>query len=94
MALFIFVYFSLKYVCFLSDKRVENWFLMQGYAPTLIITAVYVIFVTKIGPAFMANREPFQLKWPIVIYNFVCIAINFHIFSEVSFQFTMKTITC
>ncbi|KAH3882565.1 elongation of very long chain fatty acids protein 4-like isoform X1 [Dreissena polymorpha] len=73
-----------------SDKRVENWFLMQGYAPTLIITAVYVIFVTKIGPAFMANREPFQLKWPIVIYNFVCIAINFHIFSELLYNSTVK----
>lgn len=67
----------------ISDKRVEDWFLMQGYTPTLVITAVYVLFVTWIGPKFMENREPFKLKWPIVIYNFMCIAVNFHIFKEV-----------
>ncbi|XP_045176651.2 elongation of very long chain fatty acids protein 4-like isoform X1 [Mercenaria mercenaria] len=72
-----------------SDKRVENWLLMQGYAPTLIITAIYVIFVTWIGPKFMENREPFRLKWPIVIYNFICIAINFHICSELLYNTTM-----
>ncbi|XP_060582398.1 elongation of very long chain fatty acids protein 4-like isoform X2 [Ruditapes philippinarum] len=72
-----------------SDKRVEDWFLMQGYAPTLIITAIYVIFVTKIGPKFMENREPYRLKWPIVIYNFVCIAINFHICSQLLYNTTM-----
>lgn len=68
---------------YFSDKRVENWFLMQGYTPTLLITVVYVLFVTKIGPKFMENREPYRLKWPIVIYNFICIAINFHICSQV-----------
>nr|WDP79934.1 elongase of very long chain fatty acids 4a [Ruditapes philippinarum] len=72
-----------------SDKRVEDWFLMQGYAPTLIITAIYVIFVTKIGPKFMENREPYRLKWPIVIYNFICIAINFHICSQLLYNTTM-----
>nr|QCF41171.1 Elovl4_a [Sinonovacula constricta] len=72
-----------------SDKRVENWFLMQGYTPTLVITAFYVLLVTVIGPKFMANREPYKLKWPIVIYNFVCIAINFHIFSELLYNSTM-----
>jgi len=60
---------------------------MESYPPTLIITAVYVLFVTWIGPKFMENREPYKLKWPIVIYNFVCIAINFHICKEVSVVF-------
>ncbi|XP_052800747.1 elongation of very long chain fatty acids protein 4-like isoform X2 [Mya arenaria] len=72
-----------------SDKRVADWFLMQGYTPTLVITAIYVIFVTKIGPAFMKDREPFKLKWPIVIYNFICIAINAHICTSLLYNTTM-----
>ena len=77
----------IKSVVLFLDKRVANWFLMESYTPTLIITAVYVLFVTWIGPKFMENREPYKLKWPIVIYNFVCIAINFHICKEVSVGF-------
>lgn len=81
-------FFFINFVSsFITDKRVENWFLMQGYTPTLIITAIYVLFVTKIGPKFMENREPYKLKWPIVIYNFICIAINFHICTEVWFSY-------
>lgn len=71
-----------------SDKRVENWFLMQAYTPTLVITAAYVLFVTWLGPKFMENRKPYQLKWPIVIYNFICIAINFHICSSLLYNTT------
>lgn len=72
-----------------ADKRVDGWLLMDGYTPTLVITAIYVIFVTWIGPAFMKNREPFKLKWPIVIYNFICIAVNFHICSQLFYNTTM-----
>ena len=76
---------------FSTDKRVENWFLMQAYTPTLVITAVYVLFVTWIGPQFMEKREPFKLKWPIVIYNAICVAINYHICSSVSYYLDLYT---
>lgn len=83
-----YCFLPLKFLLF-PDKRVENWLLMQAYTPTLVITAIYTIFVTWIGPKFMEKREPFRLKWPIVIYNFLCIAVNFHIFKEVSTFFSL-----
>jgi len=65
-----------------SDERVSDWFLMQGYAPTLAIVAVYLLTVWLL-PKWMEHREPMKLKVPIIIYNFVCVAINFHICKEV-----------
>ncbi|KAL3841944.1 hypothetical protein ACJMK2_020021 [Sinanodonta woodiana] len=64
-----------------SDVRVKDWFLMQSYTPTLVITALYVIVVTW-GQKFMENREPFKYKWTLFFYNLGLIVMNFHIFSE------------
>jgi hypothetical protein len=59
---------------------------MQGYTPTLALTALYLLAV-YVGPRIMKNREPFKLQWALVVYNFVLVIINFHISSEVSFLF-------
>ncbi|KAL5007553.1 hypothetical protein ScPMuIL_016359 [Solemya velum] len=64
-----------------SDDRVKDWFLMQAYTPTIVLTVVYLIAVW-LGPKLMENREPFQLKTPLFIYNIVLVIINFHICSE------------
>ncbi|XP_012942546.2 elongation of very long chain fatty acids protein 4 isoform X2 [Aplysia californica] len=54
---------------------------MQGYAPTLIITALYLLFVWVV-PKIMESREAIKLKYTLVIYNFVCVLINLHICTE------------
>ncbi|KAK3585443.1 hypothetical protein CHS0354_020164 [Potamilus streckersoni] len=64
-----------------SDVRVKDWFLMQSYTPTLVITVLYVIAVTW-GQKFMENREPFKYKWTLFLYNLGLIVMNLHIFSE------------
>ncbi|XP_037930402.1 elongation of very long chain fatty acids protein 7-like [Teleopsis dalmanni] len=51
------------------DETVDNWFLMSSPAPVVSIVAVYLLFVLKIGPAFMKNRKPYDLKKIMVIYN-------------------------
>ncbi|XP_070199145.1 very long chain fatty acid elongase 4-like isoform X2 [Littorina saxatilis] len=71
-----------------SDERVKDWFLMQGYAPTLMITGLYLLAV-YIGPKLMKDREPFQLKWALVIYNFAMVILNFHITTELLYNSTM-----
>lgn len=55
---------------FLSDPRVENWFLMSSPLPQTIILGLYVYFVTSLGPKLMENRKPFELKKVMITYNF------------------------
>ncbi|KAL5007554.1 hypothetical protein ScPMuIL_016360 [Solemya velum] len=65
-----------------ADDRVKDWFMMDGYTSTIVLSIVYVISVWFIGPRLMENRKPFNLKLHLIVYNIVIIYINFHIFSE------------
>lgn len=47
-----------------------------------IVITIYFAFVTKIGPRFMKNREPYQLRNAMVIYNFLLVGINIFFFFE------------
>ena len=71
------------YECFLiSDKRVEDWFMMDAYWKTWAGVILYLLIVW-IGPKLMEHREPMKLRYPIVIYNALMVLLNFHIFYEV-----------
>ncbi|XP_075970164.1 very long chain fatty acid elongase 7-like [Anticarsia gemmatalis] len=50
---------------------VDNWPLMGSPFPMLAITGLYLLYVLKIGPAHMKNRQPFNLKNIIVLYNVI-----------------------
>ena len=67
----------------MADKRVDNWFLMGSYYPTLCLTAAYLVIVWY-GPRLMENRKPIRLAWMLFLYNIGLVALNFHIFYEVS----------
>ncbi|KAL0871670.1 hypothetical protein ABMA27_004189 [Loxostege sticticalis] len=48
---------------------VDSWFLMSTpYLPSLVIL-LYILFVLKVGPAYMKGREPMQLRNVLVVYN-------------------------
>lgn len=66
----------------LADKRVEKWPLMDSPLPTLAISTSYLLFLW-LGPKYMKNREPFQLRKTLVIYNFSMVFLNLFIFKEV-----------
>ena len=68
-----------------TDPRVKDWFLMQSYGPTLAITALYVMLVYA-GKWWMADREPYKLKWAVFFYNIGLVILNFYIFSQVNFE--------
>ena len=51
------------------DKRVEDWFLMSSSLPMIAICIIYVYLVKVWGPNFMKNREPFQPKKFLLVYN-------------------------
>lgn len=47
----------------------DAWFLMSSPLPVLSILVVYLYFVIKLGPQLMRNRQAFELKRILVVYN-------------------------
>ncbi|XP_054159326.1 elongation of very long chain fatty acids protein 1-like [Oppia nitens] len=65
------------------DPRTVDLPLMNGGPWNLAaILLVYFVFVTKIGPKWMANRKPYELRLPMLIYNIVMVAINAYFLYE------------
>ncbi|XP_033212716.1 elongation of very long chain fatty acids protein AAEL008004 [Belonocnema kinseyi] len=52
-----------------KDPMVDSWLLMGSPAPVVLILAVYLLFVLKIGPRMMENRPAFELKNLMIAYN-------------------------
>lgn len=65
------------------DKEVDSWMFMSTPWPVLTILTVYLLFVIKLGPNMMKNREPFNIKRIMMIYNLVQTLYNIFIISEV-----------
>ena len=65
------------------DPRVKDWFLMDSCAPTFVMTACY-IFIVRIGPWIMRDKKPLNFPRVLFLYNMFLVAVNFHIFYEVS----------
>jgi len=42
---------------------------MKGPEWPLSLVAVYLLVVLKVGPSLMATRKPFNLRFPILLYN-------------------------
>lgn len=55
---------------------------MDNPLPTLAISTSYLLFLW-LGPKYMKNREPFQLRRTLIVYNFSMVFLNFFIFKEV-----------
>ena len=69
-------------LCFI-DPRVENWFMMQSYVPTLCVVGIYLIIATT-GPWIMSNRKPVNVQLPMLIYNLCLVLLSVYMFYEVS----------
>ncbi|PWA33546.1 hypothetical protein CCH79_00007447, partial [Gambusia affinis] len=70
-----------KWTLTIADKRVAKWPLMDNPLPTLAISSSYLLFLW-LGPKYMKNREPFQLRKTLIVYNFSMVFLNFFIFKE------------
>ncbi|CAG9560160.1 unnamed protein product [Danaus chrysippus] len=72
--------------------EVDSLPLMATPGPVLMILALYLLYVLKIGPALMTKREPYKLTTALLLYNglqvvgsvylvqmiqFVCIIIHY-----------------
>ncbi|KAI4899514.1 hypothetical protein NFI96_011512 [Prochilodus magdalenae] len=67
-----------------ADPRTKDWLLMSSLLPQTIIIAIYIYFVTSLGPRLMENRKPFELKKILILYNFSVVALSLHMSYEAS----------
>merc|ERR1712083_1141617 len=63
-----------------ADPRVADWMLMSSPLATVILCLTYLLIVRVLGPLFMANREPYDLKYPMLAYNLFQTLFNGWIF--------------
>lgn len=67
------------------DKRTDDFWLVNTPLPVLGILGLYYYFVTDFGPKFMKDRQPFELKKTIIVYNVAQILLNGYLCFEVGF---------
>lgn len=77
---------GLKYLLYdyweeMGDPRVKDLPLLSG-GPWKFwsIILIYLFWVKILGPAWMKNREPYNLKTVILAYNIFLVAINAYFF--------------
>ncbi|XP_055695698.1 elongation of very long chain fatty acids protein AAEL008004-like isoform X2 [Lutzomyia longipalpis] len=64
-----------------SDPRAAHYPFMGDYglAKIILIITSYVYIVKRLGPKLMENREPFQLKNTMNVFNVIQIVLNIYI---------------
>lgn len=55
---------------------------MDSPWPTAIICLSYIYIVKYVGPRFMKDREPFELRRILFIYNITMVLFSFYLFAE------------
>lgn len=71
----------------LTDPRVQGWFLFDTPLATLAMVVTYLAFVMVIGPLWMSNKKPYQIKNTLVGYNAFQVLLSSYMFYEVSLFF-------
>ncbi|XP_034438434.1 elongation of very long chain fatty acids protein 1b [Hippoglossus hippoglossus] len=64
------------------DPRLKDYPMMQNPISMTATLLSYLLFVMYLGPRFMANRKPFQLKEAMIVYNFLLVGLSIFIVYE------------
>jgi len=67
-----------------SDPRIRDWMLMGGPVPLVAILITYLYFCKSAGQRWMKDRQPFDLKYVLIVYNAIMVAFNIWFVKEVS----------
>lgn len=63
-----------------GDPRVQDWPLVASPLPSILICVAYVYSVKVLGPRWMRTRAPYELRIPMLIYNFIMTIVSFSLF--------------
>eukprot|EP01132_Coremiostelium_polycephalum_P009160 gene9160-11226_t len=66
-------------------SEVENWPLLNRPNEMIWLIIGYLVFVYA-GQRIMANKKPFDLKYPLLFHNLLCCLISLYITVESGFQ--------
>lgn len=55
---------------------VDSWFLYGSPIPIVSILITYVVLMKFVGPRYMKNRKPYDLRWAIRLFNICQISYN------------------
>jgi elongation of very long chain fatty acids protein 7 len=67
-----------------GDPRLKDYFLMESPMSTVFMVALYLIIVKMLGPKLMENREEFDLRKTLLIYNLCQVVLSLIIFYRCS----------
>lgn len=74
--IFSFLQFMKCHIFHLTDPQLDDYPIINYAFFGIIISVIYLKLVTSILPAFMKNREPFNLKPFILAYNAFQVLFN------------------
>ncbi|XP_063075113.1 ELOVL fatty acid elongase 8a [Engraulis encrasicolus] len=64
-----------------GDKRTDPWLLVYSPVPITCIFLCYLVLVF-FGPKVMEKRQPVNLKYILIIYNFAMVCLSAYMFYE------------
>ncbi|XP_042903464.1 very long chain fatty acid elongase 7 [Parasteatoda tepidariorum] len=80
---------DIDYVMKNGDPRLNSYPLMHSPHKTIAATALYLLFVKIIGPKWMQNRKPFEVRYLMILYNFTLVIGSLWMF----FRFSLIWLT-
>ena len=80
-------YYVYGYWYEITDKRTAHYPLVSCH-PVVIAAIMYTYYIvmTKLGPEFMKNRKPMDLRRTMMFYNVTMIAINGYYFFQALYR--------
>lgn len=77
-----------------TDPRVLEYPLMTSPFTVLAILTLYFLIVYRWGPAYMAERKPFNIKWILALYNLFQVLACAFLVQRVSHRVSIEPENC
>ncbi|CAB3377391.1 Hypothetical predicted protein [Cloeon dipterum] len=77
-----------------ADERTKDWFLVGSPLVPLAVIYLYLKLVKDWGPKFMENRQPFDLKNTLLVYNIVQVIYSIYLFYEAAMVWSNYSFVC
>ncbi|XP_017865919.1 PREDICTED: elongation of very long chain fatty acids protein AAEL008004-like [Drosophila arizonae] len=66
-----------------ADPGTKEFPILDSLWPSTLICLGYLLFTLKLGPIYMRNRQPYNVKAFMLVYNIVQVIYNGIMFSYV-----------
>lgn len=72
-----------RFVFIIVDPRAKTFPIMDNPLPTFALVIAYLAWVLVIGPIYMRDRKPMQLRNTLILYNAGQVLLSAYMFYEV-----------